>query len=104
MARKFDDKWDSCGITMYQVPNYSEDPGDDMVDFMNSCPHEWTGDECGVNITLGDTEYQAAPGMWVCRFVNLEEGTELWSVVDETVGNLWHLALTAAAPDKSSMN
>lgn len=96
MALKFEDKWGTCGITMFQVPNFSEDPGDDMVEFMQECPHEWNGDECGISIEIANISYEATPGMWVCRFRNLSNGMELWSVVDENVGKLWHTALTAS--------
>lgn len=49
------------GLTAWRVPHHSVDPSDQMVEWLNTCPIDWDGDESGV--VIGDD--LAAPGDWV---------------------------------------
>lgn len=53
-------------ITAYQVPKYNEDPGEDMIEWLNTCPNDWSGDDSGISFDQGGDEFfLAAPGDWI---------------------------------------
>lgn len=46
----------------WQVPQRSEMPSEEMIEWLNKCRDDWSGDEEGININ----ETVASPGDWVC--------------------------------------
>ena len=69
----------SSRFRAFQVPQHDEDPGEDMIDWLGTCPHEWSGDESGVHLAVGagGDGVVAGPGDWIVQ------SGEQWFVVGE---------------------
>lgn len=52
------------GLEAWRVPASGTEPDERMVDWVNTCPVDWDGDDSGV--TIGDV--LAAPGDWVVEY------------------------------------
>ena len=55
----------------FRIPNFGEDPTDEMVEFLNENHLPWDGDESGIRLTsyAGGKEYEVIgePGDYVVR-------------------------------------
>lgn len=56
---------------MYKIPDYTEEPSFEMIDFLHENPNDWDGDECGI-VLYNDSEsdepsYRGGPGDWVYK-------------------------------------
>ena len=48
---------------MFKIPDYDEDPSDEMVEFLHGNPEKWYGDECGIILIHNDgSEEEGVPG------------------------------------------
>lgn len=56
---------------MYQIPDYTEEPSEEMIEFLNENPRDWDGDETGIVLyDENDVEIYGAPGDWVYKDEN----------------------------------
>ena len=54
-------------MRLHRIPNYGEDPSEELVEWLSNLEQDWDGDDCGLNITLPDgTQSVGGPGDWVC--------------------------------------
>jgi hypothetical protein len=56
-------------MVAWMVPNHQDEPEEEMIEWLNTCPLDWDGDESGINIACGaGGDYVlASPGDWVVQ-------------------------------------
>jgi hypothetical protein len=52
-------------LQCHQVPAREVEPTEEMIDWLNSAPIEWSGDEEGVVLHQCE-DVLASPGDWIC--------------------------------------
>lgn len=96
-------KFSNEHITAYRVPLHDEDPTEEMIEWMNSSPLSWDGDESGICFyELGYPETLwgsipdliAAPGDWI---VHIHSGNQWVVLPDAAVQGLVDLQAKLAA-------
>lgn len=56
----------------YQIPQRGDEPGEEMIEWLNECEQDWDGDDEGVTITPidGGDPVLGNPGDWIYRDEN----------------------------------
>lgn len=51
----------------HRVPKHDQDPSEEMIDWLSTCPHDWSGDECGITMACGagGADVEAVSGDWL---------------------------------------
>lgn len=77
-------------VKKFKVPNYDEDPGDEMVNWVNECSIDWDGDESGIifwkKVDGVDYFLEAVPNDFVCGD---DETKEYWVETPDGIRKLW---------------